>query len=215
MEKPVYKLTYFNLRGLAEPLRILFYLAGQEYEDHRYPITIGDSFLKPEYDVDKDAGEFEIGMDRIPILTVTDPETNTQFQLAQSKTIERYLAKKFGFMGKTLEEEATIDMICEHIRDIKQKYSDAKAKQKANEFLQDDLPGWLKKLDKLVTGDMFAVGGTVSLADITIQQFVCDYFDNQVAVAKALEHAPNLKGIGEFLGMIIKEWLDTRPVTPF
>ena len=30
-----YKLTYFNLRGLAEQSRLLFALAGKEYEDER------------------------------------------------------------------------------------------------------------------------------------------------------------------------------------
>ena len=32
---PKYKLIYSNARGRAEPSRIVFHLAGQEYEDHR------------------------------------------------------------------------------------------------------------------------------------------------------------------------------------
>lgn len=30
-----YKLTYFGIRGLAEPIRLVFAAAGVEYEDHR------------------------------------------------------------------------------------------------------------------------------------------------------------------------------------
>lgn len=34
-ENPTFKLTYFNLRGLAEPIRLLFAYGGIEYEDVR------------------------------------------------------------------------------------------------------------------------------------------------------------------------------------
>lgn len=34
-ENPTYKLHYFNIMGLAEPLRLLFAYGGIEYEDIR------------------------------------------------------------------------------------------------------------------------------------------------------------------------------------
>ena len=36
---PVYKLTYFNARARAEVSRILFALAGVEYEDERIEVA--------------------------------------------------------------------------------------------------------------------------------------------------------------------------------
>jgi hypothetical protein len=32
---PTYKLTYFNIAGAAEKVRLAFVLAGIEFEDHR------------------------------------------------------------------------------------------------------------------------------------------------------------------------------------
>ena len=35
---PAYKLTYFNVRGLGEPIRFLLSYGGIEFEDHRIAI---------------------------------------------------------------------------------------------------------------------------------------------------------------------------------
>lgn len=37
-ENPTYKLHYFNVRAIAEPIRILFAYGGIEYEDVRIPM---------------------------------------------------------------------------------------------------------------------------------------------------------------------------------
>jgi hypothetical protein len=34
-----YKLTYFNMRGRGEPIRLIFALARQPFEDHRIEFT--------------------------------------------------------------------------------------------------------------------------------------------------------------------------------
>jgi glutathione S-transferase len=96
-----YKLIYFNVRGLAETARMLFKAAGQEFEDYRYPFTVKDGqFLRPEWDADKSKYIYE----KVPVLEI-DGGKHT---IAQSKAIERFLARRFNMLGSNDVEAAII-----------------------------------------------------------------------------------------------------------
>ncbi|CAL2033644.1 unnamed protein product [Caenorhabditis brenneri] len=99
---PQYKLYYFNLRGWAEPARQLFKLAHVEFEDVR--IENGT----PEWEALKPKTPFG----QLPFLTVDG------FEIPQSAAILRYLGTKFGFAGKTPEEEAWVDAIVDQFKDF-------------------------------------------------------------------------------------------------
>jgi len=53
----MFKLNYFNGRGLAEISRLLFAVADVSYEDYRYPLQINDwktfDMVREEFDEDK------------------------------------------------------------------------------------------------------------------------------------------------------------------
>ncbi|EGT48450.1 hypothetical protein CAEBREN_13564 [Caenorhabditis brenneri] len=99
---PSYKLTYFDVRGLAEPARLLFHLAGVEFEDKRVDFGSG------EWEKLKDKTPFG----QMPVLSVDG------FDIPQSAAIIRYLSKKFGFAGKTPEEQAWADAIVDQFKDF-------------------------------------------------------------------------------------------------
>ncbi|CCD73729.1 glutathione transferase [Caenorhabditis elegans] len=105
---PSYKLTYFDIRAFAEPARLLFHLGGVPYEDVRMPtddIVPGiqsDAFLAL-----KDKTPFG----RFPVLSIDG------FDLAQSTAIHRYLARKFGYAGKSPEDEAFADSIVDQVKE--------------------------------------------------------------------------------------------------
>ena len=44
-----FTLTYFDVKGLAEPTRVLFALAGVQFNDIRLPIDT-TTFARPEFD---------------------------------------------------------------------------------------------------------------------------------------------------------------------
>ena len=60
------KLIYFDARGVLEATRYMLAISQTPYEDFRY--KLGEDFSKPEFDAAKEAGEFRVNLDRLPIL---------------------------------------------------------------------------------------------------------------------------------------------------
>lgn len=89
-------------------------------------------------------------MGRLPILEVDGQ------QVAQSKSIERFVARRYGFLGENDVEAAQIDCVCEHVRDIKDAYQkvrgiqdEAEKKAGMEKWFATDLPEWCGKFEKV------------------------------------------------------------------
>lgn len=99
-----YKLIYFDARGAAEPIRLLFAAAETEYEDSRYGVEFKDGAPSaPGFYEDKSQGKFIANLNRLPIMEVDG------VKVGQTKAIERFLARRFDMMGSNDLEEAAID----------------------------------------------------------------------------------------------------------
>jgi len=198
------KLTYFNIRGLAETARLLFAAAGVKYEDVRLT-SITDL---------KASGKLPYG--QVPIL-----ETHGQV-ISQSSAINRYIAREHGLYGANSLEAARIDMIYEGINDIRAKYYAArnapedKKDEEAKKFEANVLGPQLAFLEKILIhndgGDGWFVGKKISLADIYFQNFgfslkplFPSLFENTPKLAALYERASNYPGIAE--------WIKKRPET--
>ena len=115
-------LRYFDARGAAEVIRTIFAAANVDYEDYRYTFSMDGP--KPQiceqHGVDKEAGMFDANLKRLPVLEVQGE------MIGQSRAIERFVAKDLGLMGKGKIDEAKIDAICEHVRDLRDAYQKAR-----------------------------------------------------------------------------------------
>uniref|UniRef100_A0AC34R6Z5 Glutathione S-transferase n=1 Tax=Panagrolaimus sp. JU765 TaxID=591449 RepID=A0AC34R6Z5_9BILA len=94
----VYKLYYFDFRGLGETARLLFHAAGQEFEDVRF-----NPEQWPEYKAQSPTG-------KAPFLEV-DGHT-----IVESFAIYRFLANRFGYAGKDEFEKALVDSTADFFR---------------------------------------------------------------------------------------------------
>lgn len=218
------KLTYFNVRGLAETSRMLFAINNQngtreEYEDFRYPLEVTDmathKMTKDEFDKDKSDGKLVKSLNKVPFLEV-DGVT-----IPQSKTIERFLATRFGLMGTSVMDYARIDSICECVRDFKDMYQKVRVAENkteaTNEWFTVTLIERLTLLENLLGSDGFSVGDKLSLSDVVLYSFITNFFDNKEASMNATLATPKLRKIVDNVHSLpeMKEWLEKRPNTDF
>lgn len=220
------KLTYFNVRGLAETSRILLAIGGEEYEDFRYPLEVIDmskyEMVKEEFDNDKSAGKLIRSLNKLPFLEVDD------VLIPQSKAIERFLARRFNMMGDSELEAAQIDSICECVRDFKDMYQKVRAlpEDKKSEGMNEwftvtlvERVGLLENLLKDCLNDDvgYSVGNRLSLSDVVLYCFITQFFDNKEASYNATLAAPRLRKVIDSVGKNEKviDWLNKRPETLF
>ncbi|KAL6736811.1 hypothetical protein Aduo_007118 [Ancylostoma duodenale] len=203
-----YKLTYFPVRGAGECARQIFALAGQEFEDVR--------LTKEQFAPVKPNMPFG----QLPVLEVDGK------QLAQSLAICRYLARQFGFAGKTPFDEAVVDSLADQYSDYRVEiksyfYTAVGMMQGDKDQLKKDvlLPardkflGFITKfLKKNPSG--FLVGDSVTWVDLLISEHCAtmlgiapDFLDGYPEVKAHMEKVraiPNLK-----------KWIETRPSSSF
>lgn len=213
---PRYKLTYFDLRGRAEPTRIALAYAGVDYDDVRIS---WENRLEGEWSEIKNSGKFPFGT--VPILEV-DGET-----LSQSMAILRFVAKRHGLAPSEDIQQAKAEMFAEEVYRLENAYIRAllntdleQQKEQMNQFNKETVPKaseYLEKLlDKNYGDEVYCVGKKLSFADICVFAFFNTYVGHgEPAVPAALEKFPRLRVLYEKVRdePRIEEWLKKRPKT--
>ena len=218
-----YRLRYFDIKGAAETSRILFALGGEEYNDDRFAIDQA-TFSSPTFQEAKDSGELKMNLNKAPVLITPSGVT-----IGQSKAIERYLARRFGLMGENAEDEAMIDCVAEHCRDVKDaamrkgfsKFAKGKTdEEKAElrkEWFESDMPTMLGKIEDVVTetgSQGYAYGKSTSYADAVIWALLRDCMAADLEdTTKAAEKCTALNAIAEQLAANdgVAKYLKERP----
>jgi glutathione S-transferase len=152
MPEPTPVLTYFEFRGLGEPIRLLFHDLRLPFED-RLIALFGDEWpkLSPT-----------LPFGQLPRLQVGD------FTLFQSQAILRHLARAHGVAGDTEAERIRCDVGAEAARDLQQRLWDhfwspgSDTAEAAQAFADGQLAGSLTKLNGWL-GDAPYFGGDRAL----------------------------------------------------
>ncbi|XP_067008875.2 glutathione S-transferase [Anabrus simplex] len=201
---PKYKLIYFNLRGLGEPIRFLFLYGGIEFEDIRIEFE--------DWPKVKESTPYG----KLPYIDVDGK------RITQSTAIARYVAKLVGLVGKDDLEDLEIDSVVDTLIDLKdvqvayyyEEDETIKQKKKKEIAVNETVPQFLSKLDARVkeNGGYF-VGGKLTWADI----YFAAYHEttNLFAGENVIGKYPHLLAVADKVYAIpaIKAWIAKRPVT--
>ncbi|XP_046580245.1 glutathione S-transferase 1-like [Haliotis rubra] len=176
-----YSLLYFNGRGRAEVIRLLFTLQGQKFEDKRVTHETWHA-IKPNTPFGK-----------MPVLTIDGKE------YTESLAIAKFLAKEFGFYGSNNQEEYEIDQITgmchdlflELVKEFFEQDSDRKAEIQRN-LKEKTKPRIVGNLEKVLSakGNGYCIGETLSLGDLVIY----DTLDGRVE-DDIIDKNPNVKAV--------------------
>lgn len=221
---PDFKLTYFDIRGLAEVARFIFAVAKVPYEDERFSLTFGtpgdfSTIIRPEFDAAKASGALNANFGKVPILTVDGAK------IGQSQPIYRFLAREFGMMGGNAVEAAIIDALCEQKRDINDMYQKIRAMKDEAEktaamdkWFAETLPEQLQLIERsLAPGPgPWLVGASISLADIIYFQFLAapkGFFDRADDARAAFAGCERIRAAMEATAANpeLEAWIASRP----
>lgn len=206
-----YKLIYFNSRGAAELSRLLFKVAGVEFEDERIEREKWES-RKPE-----------MPLGALPVLDVDG------YKVTQSAAIARYLARKFGLLGANDIEELKVNElheVCAEIiqREVMKFFYEQDATKKA-ELAKVFVEGPIQKyfdffemrLKQNNDGAGFFVGDKVTLADLAvyITLTMIDEFMKTLGADTKLSSRKLITSLIDRVEAVpnIAKWLKERPVT--
>ncbi|CAK1587226.1 unnamed protein product [Parnassius mnemosyne] len=171
---PKVTLTYFNVKGLGEGIRMLLAYGDQEFEDKR--------ITKDEWPALKPKTPFG----QLPVLEIDGK------QYAQCLAICRYLGHKYGLAGADIEEDFLIDQNIDFFTDIRLKAAgahyeqDEKVKAKKQEDLvKNQYPILLEKLNKIIEEN----NGHLAAGKLTWADFV---FAGMYDTLKVIMQMPEL-----------------------
>jgi glutathione S-transferase len=171
-----YVLTYFDSRGRAEPIRLVFALAGVAYEDRGVK---GEDW--PKLKPDTPFGQ-------LPFLTADGRV------IPQTMAIVRYLAREHGLDGRDAGERLAVDVASETALDARvafgqirfsPQWQDEAAKAK---FIQESAPAHFARLEKVLGDGSWFVGSAPTYADAvafeTLERYLFAWPDALSAFAK-------------------------------
>ena len=201
---PNIKLTYFDLRGRAEPCRLLLAYAGVDYEDKRISNPWDDmapwAALKPK-----------TPWGQLPTLEWDGVE------LAQSYACARFLATEFNLAGRNNLEKAQVDEMIDVIQDLLNAwyyaFYDVPDEAEQKKFLETKSATGMCQIEKKLEsrGGQFLVGNAFSWADLHLFFYVTDL---KLMSGKDVDAScPKIRNLVNRVANIpnIKAWVEKRP----
>nr|AFM86832.1 Glutathione S-transferase Mu 3 [Callorhinchus milii] len=181
----VMKLGYWDIRGLAQPIRLLLEYTETPYEEKLY--SVGEA---PEYDRGSWLKEkFTLGLDfpNLPYLIDGD------VKIVQSNAIMRYIARKHGLCGEVEDEKIRVDVIENQCMDFRMEffrvcYSPDFVKLKPGYV--EKLPDLLKQFSTFLSEKPWFAGEKITFVDFLLYEVLDEHL---IFEAKSLDEFKNLQ----------------------
>jgi glutathione S-transferase len=161
-------LGYWNIRGLATPIRLALEHAGVAYEEKLYECGPPPDFDKSSWLNEK----FTLGLDFPNLPYYMDGDV----KLTQSQVILRYLARKHNMEGANEQERLRADLAAAQVMDYHMDYVRSIAYNPQHEqnkaAYQTALADRLKALTEFLGDRKFVAGDQPTYADFVLYEYL-------------------------------------------
>ncbi|XP_031572852.1 glutathione S-transferase Mu 3-like [Actinia tenebrosa] len=178
--------AYWDIRGLAQPIRLLLHYIELECEDKRYACGPAPDYSRESWLKEK----FTLGLDFPNLPYYIDGD----IKITQSNAILRHIARKKNLCGETEKEKVIVDMLENQLMDFRngfvglcynaKAYDDAKPK-----YLENVVPK-IKAFADFLGEEKFFVGEKITFVDFVMYELLDQH---KVFDASLLEPHANLK----------------------
>jgi len=168
METPT--LCYWDIRGLAQPIRLLLEYTGTKYQNKM--LSRGPA---PDFDGScwTDIKEF-LGLDFPNLPYYIDGNV----KMTQSNAILRHIGRKHNMVGTTEEEMAKVDMMTDQAMDLRNSIVMLVYDPNYEQLLPDYLKkmtssgGMLERFSRFLASNEWFVGRTVTIVDFVMYELL-------------------------------------------
>jgi glutathione S-transferase len=178
-------LCYWDIRGLAQPIRLLLEYTGTEYEDRQLACGPAPTFDKSGWFDSKHT--LGLSFPNLPYYKDED------VSLTQSNTILKHIGRKNNLDGNTLKEKAEADMCADQIMDLRNGwvrlcYNDKFDTLKAGYL--EGLTGQLRNFSTFLGVKSWLVGEQITYPDFHLYEMLTQH---KMLKPDCLKEFPNLE----------------------
>merc|ERR1712142_217392 len=183
MSKPV--LCYWDIRGLAQPIRLLLAHTGTDYEDKLLSCGPGPAFDKSCWFDNK----YSFGLDFPNLSYYIDGDV----KITQSNAILRHIARKYDMLGKNDIERAMVDMMADESMDFRNGWVRLCYNpdfENLKEAYIKNLTSKLEKFSKFLSNKPWFAGESLTFVDFVMYELIDQH---KLLVPDCLKSYPNLE----------------------
>jgi glutathione S-transferase len=201
-------LGYWNIRGFAEPSRLLLHYTKTPFTNKLYQFGDTPDFKREEWLKDKNS----LGLDfpNLPYLIDGD------LKLSQARTILTHLGRKFKLMGSNERETSLIELLIDQSNDLRQElnnvcYRAINFDAVRKKFCDETLPIHLKLFEDFLTrqGKKWLLGDSLTAADFQLFEYLDHCWllsnDNWEEYPKILAYMKEFRALPE-----LKKYFDSE-----
>jgi len=186
-QKAKLTLGYWNIRGLAQPIRFAAAIAGVALEEVRYQQGGAPAFDRSAWMNEKE----KLGLDFPNLPYLIDEERG--LKLTQSAAILRHVGRLYNLIGSNAEEQARADMLLDTAYDYKSAIvATAYGRETLEKFRENQMPHYTSLFENYRAGHptKWFAGDNLTIADIFIYEMIAQ---TSMMVPGSLDSKPKLK----------------------